>query len=226
MRKSAQTVTRRGQGRPPKNVAQFIELVNAERLYERELDDPCQALYAAMDEPANASVSERVMWIRACEEIATKLHPETREFLGPVSDLNQFLVRYKLLESAREVLLGIAARYGSSGLLARSSELMIYDARLPVEVPFSVTVNLVVNDKGLLGASDNLLLHALIGVRADRIRACTICSRIFWAPRINSECCGEKCRKTYNQRCSRKNRQLRQQTKLGRKESKKGRNEE
>ena len=207
-RKSSGTVTERGQSQPPEDLERFIELVNTERLYERELDDPYQALYAALDDPASARFSESVLWIRKCEEIAAKLHPETRAFLGPASDLNQFLVRYKLLESAREVLLGLAARY-RSGTIARSSEVPIREARLPVEVPFSVTVNLVVNDKGVVGSSDNPVLRALTGVRADRIRACTICSRIFWAPRVNSECCSEKCRKNYNQRNSRQNRRLR-----------------
>ncbi len=206
-------MTHRGQSRPSKDLERFIELVNTERLYERELADTHEALYAALDAPRNASASPRALWTTKCEEIAAKLHSETRAFLGPPSDLRQFLDRYELLESAREVLLGIAKRYGS-GPRPHASEVMVHDARFPSEAPFSVMVSLVVNERGVLGASDNPLLLALIGVRVDRIRACTICGRIFWAPRVNSECCSEKCRKTYNQRCSRENRRRRQRNKL------------
>jgi hypothetical protein len=40
-------------------------------------------------------------------------------------------------------------------------------------------------------------------LNANRIRACRICQRIFWAPRAKSECCSQRCRKVYNQRNSR-----------------------
>jgi hypothetical protein len=208
MRKSAQTVTQRGQSRPPSDLARFIDLVNEERLYERELADTQEALYAAMDDPGNASASPRSLWIRKCEAIADQLNPGTRAFLGPASDLQQFLDRYELLTSAGQVLLHIARQYGSRSR-PNAEEIIIRDARFPgVEAPFSVTVNVGVNDEGVLRASDNPLLAALIGVRADRIRACAICGRIFWASRANSECCSETCRKNYNQRNSRLNRRF------------------
>jgi hypothetical protein len=131
---------------------------------------------------------------------------ETREFLGPASDLKQFLERYDLLKSAREALLGIAKRYGSEHLAPR---LTIHEASFPGgEAPLSVAVDLEVKDKGVLGASDNPLLRALIGVRADRIRECAVCRRLYWAPCVNSECCSQTCRKTYNRRNSRQNRRF------------------
>src|ERR1019366_4288249 len=158
----------------------------------------------------------RDLWIRACEDIAAQLHAITSKFLGPPSDLAQFLDRYEMLKSAGQVLLRIAARCGSGPRATHPSPLLIHDAHFPgVDVPFSVTVNLIVNHQGELGVADNPLLGALIGVRADRIRACAICGRVFWAPRINSECCSETCRKTYNQRCSRENRRPRKRGKLG-----------
>jgi hypothetical protein len=69
------------------------------------------------------------------------------------------------------------------------------------------SVDLVVNQDGRIEISKHPVLDALVGVRAaDRIKSCAICKRIFWAPRINSECCSLMCRKTYNQRNSRRNR--------------------
>lgn len=49
-------------------------------------------------------------------------------------------------------------------------------------------------------------ISAIKAVCADRVRQCAICGNPFWALRVNSECCTEKCRKTYNQRNSRAHR--------------------
>jgi hypothetical protein len=66
---------------------------------------------------------------------------------------------------------------------------------------------LVIDPNGRLALRD-ALLDALIGVPAERIRSCVVCDRIFWAARINSECCSVRCRKTHNQRNSRKARRI------------------
>jgi hypothetical protein len=206
MRQTAKTVTERGQSKPPQALAGFIELVNVERLFERELPDP---FAAALFDPRNTSMPPRDVYIEHCEKAAASLSPETRAFLGPASDLEVFPVKYQLLKSARAVLLGIARR-NEAGSREHSSELMLRDAQFPgVDIPFAVFVNLVVNEHGEFSISTPPVLAALIGVRADRIRSCAICGRIFWAPRINSECCRPRCRKTYNQRHSRENRRLR-----------------
>lgn len=202
-------MTHRGDTKPPTDLARFIELVNAERLYERELSDIHKALDAATDEPVNASVSLRAKWIRKCEEIAPQLRPETRAYLGPASDLEHFLERYELLSAAGKVLQGITKRR-APGSHGQSHELMIHDTRFPVDVPFTVPIAMAVNADGLLTVvPENLLVASLVDVPVDRIRSCAICRQIFWAPRANSECCSERCRKTYNQRNSRENRQFR-----------------
>ncbi len=206
-RKRAETVTHRGEAAAPAALALFIELVNA----QGELPDVHDALHNAMDKPENSSTSPRDLWIRICGQIAAGLSRETRGFLGSAEALPRFLERYALLKSAREVLSGIAERYRGdpNAHCSSPSELMIHDEQFSAEVPFSVSVNLVINEHGRLAVSENPILNALRNVRADRIRFCAICSRIFWAPRSNSECCSERCRKTYNQRCSRENRRLR-----------------
>jgi hypothetical protein len=208
LQKSAKTVTRRGDSSPPTVLAKFIELLNAERLYEREMEDIHGKWNAAMDDSINASKSPRFLWVRLCEEYAKGLQQETRAFLGPVSNLRQFLEAYELLSSAAKVLKSITKAH-AAGPPGRASELLMRDPLWPIDLPFTITVELVVDEQGLLAVTENPLLKALQGVPVERLRSCAICRRYFWALRINSECCSERCRKTYNQRNSRDNRRVR-----------------
>jgi len=209
MPKTTKTVTERGQSEPPKKLADLIELVNAEWPFERELPNMHAGFEPAMEAYSrDTSVSARDLWAKTCDEAADALSPDARAFLGPPARLEAFLDKFTLLKSAREVLLGIARR-SRAGSVARSSGVTIRVAEFSVDVPFSAFVNLVVNDQGKLAVSTTPVLDALVGVRADRIRLCVICGRIFWAARVNSECCSERCRKTHNKRTSRKNRQFR-----------------
>ena len=121
-------------------------------------------------------------------------------YLGPPSGV-EFTEKYQVLRDAGQVFSALAKR---AARLGEFKDLMIDDADLPgLAYPFWMSVKFTVNQDGLLSTSDNPLLDALNGVRADRIRSCAVCKRIFWAPRVNSECCCETCRKTFNQRNSR-----------------------
>jgi hypothetical protein len=202
MRKAAITVTRRGESKPPRDLARFIELVNMERLYERELDDIQARLDAATDDPENAPNSLRNLWVRICGQTAAQLDPETREFLGSPSDFQQFIGKYELLSSAAKVLHSIGKR-NAKGPSGYASKLMIHDPQWPAELPFTVSIDLVVDERGRLGVTENPLLKSLVGIPIERIRSCAVCRRFFWAPRVNSECCSGRCRKSYNQRNSR-----------------------
>lgn len=122
-------------------------------------------------------------------DFTKSLSSDMRAFLGDPNNSEEFRDRYDALRSAQEILPSLA--------LERTD----YEPSGFTSMPFSVGVNLYVVD-GLIAASGTFL-NALRGVRADRMRLCEVCKRIFWAPRINSECCSEKCRKTYNQRTSR-----------------------
>jgi len=204
MVKASKTVTRRGHSKPPADLARFIELVNAERLFERQLPD---LLLVTLNDDLHFSaerynsMSPLDRYHEHCKALSARLSARTRAYLGPPSD-KEFTEKYLRLWDAGRVLSAIAKC--SAGLRERGGSLMISDARFPGQaLPFSVAVDLVVNEDGLFTASDNPLLGALRGVRADRIRSCAVCRRIFWAPRVNSECCCESCRKTYNQRNSR-----------------------
>jgi hypothetical protein len=117
------------------------------------------------------------------------LNPEIRAFLGEPRNVEKFQDRYHALRSAQQVLPLLAERWHD------------YESSQFTSLPFSLPVNLYVRD-GTVGASGTFL-NALRGVRADRIRRCAVCKRVFWASRTNSECCGQKCRKTYNKRNSR-----------------------
>jgi hypothetical protein len=44
-----------------------------------------------------------------------------------------------------------------------------------------------------IGKIDKGLFEAVIDVDLDRIRACEICTSIFWAKRFDSETCSPKC---------------------------------
>ena len=196
----AKTVTERGRSKPPNRLLPLlIDVAN-----QGDLPDVTKP-YDAIDDPGNRSIHPWDVWIRICAKAAATLSPEARAFVGSPEDLQQFLSRYGLLVSAREVLRSLADRYKA----AVKTSLTVYDQSLSAHLPVSVTVNLVIDESGLLTRSDDPLLSAFVGVPADRIRACEICNRIFWAPRVNSECCQEKCRKSYNQRNSRRNRQRR-----------------
>jgi hypothetical protein len=73
-----------------------------------------------------------------------------------------------------------------------------------VDRPVSVSATLTVDQSGRLALSEDQLFSLFVGLPADRIRSCAICTKLFWARRTNSECCGQTCRKTFNQRNSRR----------------------
>src|SRR5262249_28797213 len=103
----AETVTRRGHSKAPADLARLIDLVNVERLYERELRDPLDAVLDAMARNPQVPTSElRDLYARGLREL---LAPETRRFLGPPEN-SAFNERWQLLESAGEVLSAIARR--------------------------------------------------------------------------------------------------------------------
>jgi hypothetical protein len=207
MRKVAETVTERGQSRPPKGLARFIELANMK--LDRPLDDASLVFDSAVRDPSK-TVKLPDLWVAICEETASTLPPEARAFLGPAADIHRFVANYMTLGYARQLLPAVARQTwpvaeNTSKAFSYQEFKKIQRARsgLPMGVLCQASVDLVVDGHGQIELSKNPVLEALVGVRADRIRSCKICKRVFWAPRVNSECCSERCRKTYNQRSSR-----------------------
>jgi hypothetical protein len=206
MQKLAKPVTQRGQSKPPKGLARFIELANMK--LDRPLDDASLVFDSAVRDPSK-TVKLPDVWEGICAETASTLPPEARAFLGPVADVHGFVANYRTLGYARKLLPAIARQkwpvVENSKAVSYQEFKKIQRARsgLPMGVLCQASVDLVVDGRGQLGLSQNPVLEALVGVRADRIRSCNICNCVFWAPRVNSECCSEHCRKTYNQRNSR-----------------------
>lgn len=113
---------------------------------------------------------------------------QMRRYLGDLDNRGELLERYDALHCAQEILPSIAdgPHYEPEGLTL---------------IPGSTMVSLYTMD-GIIGAS-GCFLNAIQGVPVDRIRRCAICSKIFYRRRKASECCSERCRKTYNKRRSR-----------------------
>ena len=65
--------------------------------------------------------------------------------------------------------------------------------------------NLYVDEDGILQREENILLQWLLGIDVRRIRQCAICRNLFWANRIDRQCCTKKCADAHNQRKSREN---------------------
>jgi len=194
-------VTHRGQSAPREALKVLIELVNLEELF-----DPSTTLPNSYHPQSDPSVRiyaidwhrERSLQLEHHRKIADTVKPPTREYLGPVEDM-AFQARYRTLLYAGDLLRAIARNQYKSA--ERLEPLMQAD-----QLPFSIITDLVLDENNKIVLGDNVLLRALLGVPADRIRSCAICRHIFWAARVNSDCCTERCRKTYNQRNSRQSR--------------------
>jgi hypothetical protein len=58
--------------------------------------------------------------------------------------------------------------------------------------------------EGTIGKVTNQVFQSYIGVDLDRVRACEICNRIFWAKNKKSETCSKPCLNALRQRRHRK----------------------
>ena len=98
-------VTQRGQSKPPKGLARFIELANMK--LDRPLDDASLVFDSAVRDPSNPDQLPDV-WEGICAETASTLPPEARAFLGPAADVHGFVANYRMLGYARKLLPAIA----------------------------------------------------------------------------------------------------------------------
>jgi hypothetical protein len=202
MRERAKTVTR-GQSAPPESLAQFIKWAN---YFRREAampgEDQLSPLYILATMTERRIEEELIKRMGPLPGFSEEVRPDTLERWKkhPNFEAKVWAARQIELERASQTLADIAAR-NRAGTDQKSSIIQC-------------KARLVVDESGRLVLSD-ALLDALIGVPAERIKTCAICEAIFWAPRVNSECCSLKCRKTYNQRNSRKNRRYKSRKKKG-----------
>lgn len=68
--------------------------------------------------------------------------------------------------------------------------------------------NIYIDENGILCKKEFIVLEYLIGIDVRRIRECKICHNFFWANRIDRQCCTKKCADVFNQRNSRKNKEI------------------
>lgn len=169
-------VTRRGQSKAPPRLKVFIDSAN-----QRELLPDLGEVLAG--EGAEIRLSR----------ILKSLNKEQREFLGSPTDRDQFRDRYDALRSAQRFLPRLA--------LPKAEERDEFDLETGVMSLPPVSVNLYIAHDGRMSASGTFL-NAIVGVPRDRIRHCAWhkCNNVFWATRVNSECCCQKHRKAYNQK--------------------------
>jgi hypothetical protein len=192
--------------KPPEPLATFISILSADPFIERGIPGLTAAVWDAIDDPAAPPNSSREeLGRRVFSDIVNTFSLETRSFLGPVGDPG-FNRRYDMLYDAGQTLRAIAEhnRDPNKGGFERPEALGILQNYGFGEIPFWVTVGLTVGRNGRIQVAKNPLLEAFVDVPVDRIRTCAICDRLFWAIRVNSECCSRKCTNTYNQRSRRR----------------------
>ena len=173
----------------PQVLQQFIELVNFVPPEQEwpELPD----FYDVLGEVASGRSGKGVArWERMINDLPTHL----RERIGPVRLDTAMAVYdvYSLLRVARKTLRYIAHMDKSAG-------------SVHPKFPASDFLRLSVGERGRIHIVHGRLIGALEGVEAARIRECPICSRIFWAGRIDQPCCTSRCASALRTRRYREN---------------------
>lgn len=91
----------------------------------------------------------------------------------------RILYKYNFVKNARENFFKIIS-YAERGEFPS----------LPV---FGVKTNLRISSDGLIEIERDEFLRAIEDVEAKRLRLCEICGRIFWAGRLDQQCCSSAC---------------------------------
>lgn len=175
---SAKPVTRRGQSKAPPRLKILIDAANKRKAFP----EPREVL-----EGAGAEIR--------LSRLLKSLNKEQREFLGSPTDREQFRDRYDAFRSAQQFLPRLAQ--------PKPDERADFDLEAGVMSLPPISVNLYKTRDGRIAASGTFT-DALKGVPLDRIRHCAVCNGVFWASRVNSECCSTKHRKRFNQKNFRK----------------------
>jgi hypothetical protein len=64
-------------------------------------------------------------------------------------------------------------------------------------------VDLYVDQHGILHKDEDPVIALVLGLDIRRIRQCAICENLFWAQRLDRQCCQKQCADTHNKRLSR-----------------------
>ena len=166
----------------PSRLSDLIELVNSIPL-ERKLLTENDIYLMIVEEGANL---DRETWEAAYHKVIQDLPHQVQGFVGQIGDkpLEDIAERYSSYITARKVLVAIARRNNAE---PRQSSMP------PEAKGIKITVSLTTDPKGKINISTDEVLGALSQVEMSRIRQCPICNRIFWAGRIDQNCCGSQC---------------------------------
>lgn len=99
----------------------------------------------------------------------------------------RMLYRYNLVRDARENISRIISRYKQ------------YKPDLSMPV-FTVTTTIRISNDGLIEFERDDFMRAIEGVEVERLRRCAICSKFFWAGRLDQQCCSKNCANTLRNR--------------------------
>lgn len=177
---------------------------------------------ALRDAGATATADNLEFWINRCRKVRQKMPQEARKILGSPQDVYQFCRNYTELWQAHELIPKIAQTEwpepGDPNTAASFTEYRkLKEAQhgLPMGAVGSLSTDVIVGPDRRIGLYESPVLRALDGVRADRIKRCSIetCRRIFWAKQDRSKTCSTTCDanlRKRRQRASRPNKTKRQ----------------
>ena len=126
----------------------------------------------------------RDLWV----QFSAQLPAPVRKFLGPIRANKIYLAKtqYTVLGQIRDVL-----RFAAQNRTKSPADAFI---GLPM-LTFSR-----IHKTGRIQFEKHPAFRVLEGVKADRIRECLVCKKIFWASRIDKKCCAPLCRGVWNTR--------------------------
>lgn len=174
----------------PGGLGFFIELANGLPLDARTEAEIFKIAFARVDEAerkknitAAIDISQ-ARWIQMQREEAARLQGAAQEYVGVLpqdydsDQLNLFRFNYAQLFRLRDFLRSLAK------LTPGEFTTIMTDLTVSIDEQSGVV---------RFSYPDDDWLAVTRGVDARRIRQCPVCSKIFWAGRLDQTCCGSAC---------------------------------
>jgi len=195
-KKQQQTITAkksRAKHRCPAKVKELIDLVNSIPP-DRDLPDMLEIFNQFDEDTAQSVEAMRALIAEAPNNFVSTTYSHPWPHLELDDEQMWVVARYDYFRSLRDDVRKIARQgmLASLSVEARIKYLTDNPNKLGWIGPRFQTY-LTVNEAGLVVDEPDEWLPALIRIRADRLRACVICQRIFWARQDNMVACGARC---------------------------------
>jgi hypothetical protein len=173
----------------PADVARWLDLVNA--MPPEPEWKPLAGLRAA---GAHLSAEKRPRLLGpAYAAVIDTYPPSIKRFFGPLHDFTQMERRYAELERARGLLTEIASVNASQ---QQKGPLVLPNTHL-----FLIAC---IDEKNGHLKTEVTAPAFLTGVDLRRVRRCMTCGKVFWAGRLDRECCSPACSLVWRSRKWRK----------------------